>query len=109
MLKAATSLSEVPGVSPSWQLIQTWRGLYNDATLYYARDVVYQVGRDSVWQVYILTAPQLQGVPPPNGQYWKPDQCSKRLSGCLLRHDPESLSKAIPFGAFPGTTKVPEA
>ncbi len=34
------------------------------------------------------------------------DRCGKRLNSCRDRFDPSSESVPIPFGAFPGTTRV---
>lgn len=39
-------------------------------------------------------------VPPPNGNYWLADQCSKTLKGCRIRYG----QNALPFGGFYGVS-----
>jgi len=36
---------------------------------------------------------------------WVQDQCSKNLSGCLMRF--QSCTKGLPYGGFPGTERFP--
>ena len=39
-------------------------------------------------------------IPPPNGQYWIADQCSKSIQGCKIRFGENPL----PFGGFYGVS-----
>ena len=39
-------------------------------------------------------------MPPPNGQYWIADQCSKSVKGCKTRFG----ENALPFGGFYGVS-----
>lgn len=38
-------------------------------------------------------------------EHWEKDECSKTLSGCKCRFDPNNEGKPLPFGGFPSTEK----
>lgn len=93
----ATSADVVPGIA------LTDQGEWSVATTYHEGDFVYLVtsqGRAYYW-CYEDGGTGILGeaAAPSNGNFWRADQCSKRISGCALRFggDPNGL----PIGAFP--------
>lgn len=110
---AITGLS--PTQSAYWVKAQTFRGQWRatddqgEDVTYYANDSVYITGAGGLPYYFLLVVPRVSGEygKPPNTLYWKPDQCSKLLSGCRLRHDPLTQNNPLPFGGFPGTSRVP--
>jgi len=97
-----------------------YKGDYNSKTVYKRGDFVkidinidFDFTKDSSTQnselphrFFICVSEQgSKGINPlDNSIIWKEDKCSKSLSGCSLRFgSDDAISKAIPFGGFPGT------
>jgi lambda family phage minor tail protein L len=112
--------TDVSGNAPltdttKWNLVQRYRGEWKAQTedgvdlLYVTDDVVYITGRGGR-QLFIFTATSALGAAsePPNLNLWVPDTCGKLLTSCKLRFDSLSLNLPLPYGAFPGTSRVPD-
>lgn len=112
-LQTALGASQGPTNVSYWKRVQRYRGQYSSATIDYTLGDVIYVERFGKRQFYYChwTSTPTPNVPagqmPPNIIYWTADVCSKTQQACRYRHDPESLDKAIPFGAFPGTLNLP--
>jgi lambda family phage minor tail protein L len=68
-----------------------------DLNAQYSRGDYFYINKDNVNYYYVVLKSAL-GVPPPNDEYYIPDQCSKSVFGCSLRW---GNSESIPFGGFP--------
>lgn len=86
--------------------LQNYRGLWSAAETYQTNDVVYRVTSRGLRRYSWCHAGPATGQAqwPGNANYWRADECSRRLNGCVLRfaQDPTGL----PFGAFPATARL---
>lgn len=93
----ADSTDTVPGIS------LTDRGEWNAGTTYHEGDFVYiqTASGPAYYWVYEDGGTGISGTAaaPSNGNFWKADQCSKRIRGCGLRFG--SDPKGLPFGGYP--------
>lgn len=102
--------------SVSWSLAQRFRGQYKSTITDYAtNDVVWVEVTPPHGEPYKVFSIALgngtipSGANPLSSAFWEPDVCTKQLvNGCRPRFDPTQAGKALPFGGFPGTSKLPE-
>ena len=83
---------------------------WSASNVYYENSVVYVIGADGFKQYFVLLIGQAAGEAcrPPIEGVWLPDRCSKTLAACRKRQDPNNKNLPLTFGAFPGTSLVPE-
>lgn len=104
-----------PITSASWVLIQRYRGEWKAKNpegfdiSYYTDDVVF-VTKRGIRQFFLFVSTTAAGdaSEPPNLNMWRPDSCGKMLTSCKLRFDPLVQNIPLPYGAFPGTSRVPD-
>lgn len=73
--------------------------LWTLSTSYKKGDVVY-ITKKNINFYFIAKSNVPINIPPPNGQYWIADQCSKSIKGCKARFG----ENALPFGGFYGVS-----
>lgn len=80
----------------------------------YAKGDVVHVTVDDVNYYFVARGASLN-IPPPNGDFWVQDQCSKTIDGCKIRWGAAGkaiaianngyVNEALRFGGFPGVMK----
>lgn len=83
------------GTSIGTNKIDAWKL----STLYNKGDVVY-INKKGINFYFVAKTNVPINIPPPNGQYWIADQCSKSIKGCKARFGENPL----PFGGFYGVS-----
>jgi len=73
--------------------------LWTLSTTYKKGNVVY-ITKKNINFYFIAKTNVPTNIPPPNGQYWIADQCSKSIKGCKIRFG----ENALPFGGFYGVS-----
>lgn len=99
-----------------WRQLQRFRGQWKATDSqganinYHKYDVVYIVSKGVRQYFMLINRDTVAGASyePPNTLYWVADRCGKTLSQCRMRQDSLALNLPITFGAFPGTSRVPE-
>jgi lambda family phage minor tail protein L len=81
-----TTISNNPSI---WKLEQT-----------YSKGAVVYIVKQNINFYFIAKTDVPKNSPPPNGNFWIPDQCSKTIKGCKIRFG----DNALPFGGFYGVS-----
>ena len=81
-----------------------WEGQWVAGIGYSEGSVVYAFLQPDQRAVYFAKGAVPPNTPPPNPNYWTPDQCSLTYQGCKLRFSTDPLG--LPFGGFPGTDRT---
>lgn len=105
----------------NWQEVQRLRGQYDADTVYSKNDVVwirssrlsytdwFSETQHDVRHYFIRnTGSSATGILPPHKGYWTQDVCVKTATACSKHHDPQQANDPLPFGAFPGTVRLPD-
>ena len=91
-------------------VISNWRDEWDASTVYSLGDGVKVTTPDFVLvfvNTYFYGDISGNTTKPPNSSFWAQDSCSRRVSGCQLRFDPDGRNNELPFGGFPGTDSIP--
>jgi lambda family phage minor tail protein L len=91
-------ISKMPifsGTTVGTNKIESWKL----STPYNKGDAVF-INKKNINFYFVAKTNVPMDMPPPNGQYWIADQCSKSVKGCKIRFG----ENALPFGGFYGVS-----
>lgn len=105
--KQNTNLNNTPTAGAWWEEYYTDTGEWSDATTYTSiREVCYLISTDGIKHYFVVKAGSLDKRPP-NATYWTVNECPKKESSCTNYWGALIGDPGIPYGAFPGISKLP--
>lgn len=102
-----TSLNIEPVEGSYWTAKQVYRGLWDSGNTYSAYDtVLYTVNSRPI--ISMAKATVSDGTIPTDSTVWELDVCPKTFDACVRHFDPDNQNKALRYGGFPGTGRMPD-
>lgn len=95
------------------QLLVYDKGKWDKTKTYLKKEYVF-LTKNNINYYYVAKKNVPSNTPPPNNEYWIPEQCSKSIFACQLRYGRVEIGdngqyiseQALPFGGFPGADKL---